>query len=286
VTQKQILDRAFVNTVNALRGKEKAYLGDLREVYRQALHEVLGTLQGYYRQAGTITPFLFGRASEIARVVTERLLALGQDTLEGLSDHLKDIYTESYYRSAWAADLATPPSLAIRFSGLPETQVLAAIATPWKGEMFSQRWFRITDQMARNMQREIATGIALGESLDDTAERIEDLWGKTGSGLEWRAEMIARTETIRAREVGRIKVFMDNSDLVLGDYWVTMEDELVCPICEPLNGKENVPEEPPIHPNCRCTKLKDWDDLWQPGDPEEPIYQPFEAWKEAHGLGD
>jgi hypothetical protein len=80
-----------------------------------------------------------------------------------------------------------------------------------------------------------------------------------------RAEMIAVTETTRAYSAGsEIGI---NSIRELGieviDIWNTNEDELVCPICGPLDGKErgnDWNENPPAHPRCRCWithKIKD-----------------------------
>ena len=93
-----------------------------------------------------------------------------------------------------------------------------------------------------------------------------------------RAEMIAVTEITRLFAEGN-KLAWEATGLVSGKVWRTAEDDLVCPICRPLNGKiveidENfslLPEEmteelltqatggaefiwqtPPAHPRCRC----------------------------------
>jgi len=73
-----------------------------------------------------------------------------------------------------------------------------------------------------------------------------------------RVENIAVTETTGAASAaGEIAV-----DATVGrneeDRWFTAEDQRVCPICAPLNGKTRsnwsrfFPDGPPAHPRCRC----------------------------------
>jgi SPP1 gp7 family putative phage head morphogenesis protein len=74
-----------------------------------------------------------------------------------------------------------------------------------------------------------------------------------------RAEMLARTEIIRAHH--QAKVAEMKSWEVEGVYVVaelaTAKDGRVCPDCAGLEGKQYSLEEAerliPVHPNCRCT---------------------------------
>jgi SPP1 gp7 family putative phage head morphogenesis protein len=86
--------------------------------------------------------------------------------------------------------------------------------------------------------------------------------------LRARAQLIARTETIRAQELTRHltwdRLQREGAlplDLVVE--WATAEDAKVCPICAPLDG-DQVPlggkfegghPHPPAHPACRCTTV-------------------------------
>jgi len=51
---------------------------------------------------------------------------------------------------------------------------------------------------------------------------------------------------------------LNQTGLQMRRVWNTANDELVCPICGPLNEQpEDVwsgdfPDGPPAHPNCRC----------------------------------
>lgn len=76
-----------------------------------------------------------------------------------------------------------------------------------------------------------------------------------------RAELIAVTETTRAAVEGEsetVRRLEEDDGIIMIAYWLTREDELVCPICGPRANKEIRPdnetqgEYPPAHPRCRC----------------------------------
>lgn len=86
----------------------------------------------------------------------------------------------------------------------------------------------------------------------DPDEIIDQAFGPS------RVENIAVTETTGAASAaGEIAV-----DATVGrseeDRWYTAEDQRVCPICAPLNGRTRsnwsrfFPDGPPAHPRCRC----------------------------------
>lgn len=73
---------------------------------------------------------------------------------------------------------------------------------------------------------------------------------------ETRAERIAVTEVTRAyseadRLVGE-QLREEYPDVPAVTTWYTNNDDLVCPVCAPKNGKRVEDERPPAHPNCRC----------------------------------
>lgn len=75
-----------------------------------------------------------------------------------------------------------------------------------------------------------------------------------------RAEMIAITEVTRASSEAtkQYQQYIAEAGLQMVRIWNTANDELVCPICGPLNGKpetewiEEHPSGPPAHVRCRC----------------------------------
>lgn len=79
------------------------------------------------------------------------------------------------------------------------------------------------------------------------------------SKAQYRMEMIARTEVLRAHNQGRIKFHGEVGVQKLE--WLAMEDERMCPVCGGLDGKvfdtDQFPSQP-AHPNCRCTSVVAW----------------------------
>lgn len=91
--------------------------------------------------------------------------------------------------------------------------------------------------------------------------------------LQYRAEMIAQTESVRAANLGLHEAYRQAVDRgALPDeavkrYWQTALDELVCVICrsipdlnpegasvsEDFFSDDGPQDNPPIHPNCRCS---------------------------------
>ena len=107
---------------------------------------------------------------------------------------------------------------------------------------------------------------------DRPADQVERMAARYESKLlRYRGETIARTEIIASAHQGQKEAWQQAVDEGLLDSsetnreWITTDDDRLCPICEPMNGQivgldeafldgdgEDV-EEPPVHPNCRCT---------------------------------
>ena len=100
-----------------------------------------------------------------------------------------------------------------------------------------------------------------------------------------RADRIGQNEAYKATQMGRNMVwsYMQSQGQLAGakKRWITARDELVCPVCAPLNGV-SIPlaqqfesqgqrfYSPGVHPNCRCEIVLDMGmDIVknQPGDP-------------------
>lgn len=100
--------------------------------------------------------------------------------------------------------------------------------------------------------------------VEDLADEIADIIGDPA-----RAEVIARTETMRASNEGQLEAWDQATEagLLTGDEskeWIVTPDDRLCPICAPMEGETaGLAEDfdvdgdkidgPPAHPNCRCT---------------------------------
>ncbi len=111
---------------------------------------------------------------------------------------------------------------------------------------------------------------ALGETSANLIRTHVGQWTQDGTPLQTlvdqlqatvfnsaRAELIAQTEITRAYAEANRTAWRE-SGVIEGMEWRTSNDELVCPVCGPLNGQQTTIDGdfdglmPPAHPRCRC----------------------------------
>lgn len=133
-----------------------------------------------------------------------------------------------------------------------------------------------------NAQRAAATTARLQALAEARIDRYAD------AALRRRALNIARTETIRAGNAGRVTGWKQMADeglidrAVFRQRWMVTADDRLCPRCAPMEGKTVIlggsfeetergvlPSQrqivsgatvahPPLHPSCRCTLVADF----------------------------
>ena len=119
----------------------------------------------------------------------------------------------------------------------------------------------LDDVTRRTMVKELAKGIKLKETKAQMIKRLQ----QKGTDLsKLRAKRIVTTETEAVAEFMRWETARMNG--VTHKTWETAQDERVCPVCSPLNGK-TVPIDkpfpdvgvsyPPAHVMCRCSAFYD-----------------------------
>jgi len=113
----------------------------------------------------------------------------------------------------------------------------------------------VSSQMSATMARTLANGLANGYGLYQVANELS----KATSMPIARARTIARTEIMHAHAEGQLDSFeaLGVEELGVLAEWSTAGDNLVCPLCAPLEGMVLTIKEArgkiPRHPNCRCT---------------------------------
>jgi len=122
-----------------------------------------------------------------------------------------------------------------------------------------------TDGIMRTIRGAIATGKGVDDIVRDLGEVVKDQESfrhagtKVFSKAQYRMEVIARTEVLRAHNLGKLKFHQAVGIQQLE--WFTMDDERMCPICRDLDGKpfpiDEFPAQP-AHPQCRCGHYPVW----------------------------
>jgi len=121
----------------------------------------------------------------------------------------------------------------------------------------------MTEEISNDLKQELERGIINGEGIGKLKARVNKVFDVGDN----RAEMIARTETNRADNNGKLlAVKGSNMDEEYNKKWVTHEDDRTSPICQRLDGQvvgvnkdfkdPGSPWEgqsPPSHVNCRSS---------------------------------
>jgi SPP1 gp7 family putative phage head morphogenesis protein len=167
--------------------------------------------------------------------------------------------------------------------------IMASMSLPFHidrvGLMFTRTFSDlkgVTDAMESIMSRILAQGMADGDGpillarklvAAINGEKIGEL-GLTDSlgryiSPKRRAEMIARTETIRAHHLATIQEYRNWGlfDIIVKGEWHTAGDDRVCSKCDALNGQiftlDEIEPMIPLHPMCRCMALPYIEELQQ-----------------------
>jgi SPP1 gp7 family putative phage head morphogenesis protein len=117
----------------------------------------------------------------------------------------------------------------------------------------------MTEELKNDLRAELERGVMNGEGITKLKERVKSVFNTTDA----RAFAIARTETNRASNAGRMAGYMQSG--MKGKFeWVSVMDDRTSAICKRMNGKRVKPGEkfvdsvtgwsgiqPPAHVNCR-----------------------------------
>jgi len=231
------LDREFarMDTV-AERLTEQKIRQDLIPAYRDSLKEVRSKISVLYEKYATDGKLSMAEVSKYNRLanlekdIAKELKGLGNKQRAATKKVIKDVYEESYYRTAFAVERDAQAKL--RFGQLPAKQVEAAVAGPivWQDSVQDH-----LNQIHRQVKRDITAGIVQGKSYPDVAKDISD---RLGTGAK-RAEKIARTECHRARETGKKESLEHAHDqgVMAKKVWVSSLDDRTRESHQELDGQ-------------------------------------------------
>jgi SPP1 gp7 family putative phage head morphogenesis protein len=332
-TQQQVLQRIENASRRALFAQEEADLRAILKLYDEAENELASQLylmhesleeavgEGDEKRVDYLKWKIL-REEQFADQVRSRLDRLRVEMTAKLSASLRaQAKTQARY-SAYAIDMATPPSIRVDTRALTDDSVDAIVNTPWEGAMFSHRTLALTDDLAREMQNIVGSGVLLGKGTDEIVRDIRNAGvGSTNTGPRYVIERIVRTEVLKAADRARHRVYADNSDVVTGEIVVATIDSRTDDDCAALDGLEidsaqaraiiesaDFADRPPFHPNCRCVTapaLKPWKDLLGLGEAPDDLeeigaedrvirdpstgrtvlvaFEPFEKWVAERG---
>lgn len=102
--------------------------------------------------------------------------------------------------------------------------------------------FQFADKLGVTTKEQLRLLIAEAQLEGWSIPKLRDeLTGVYSGWSDIRAEMIARTETIRSSNAGAIEAYKTNG--IIEKQWFTALDERVCPFCESMHGRIVATEE-------------------------------------------
>lgn len=165
---------------------------------------------------------------------------------EGLLEEVVGAQEDAAKRGVRAAGVVLDMALAW---DLVQEEVLQ-----WAREYSGALITKVTDDVREKVREIVVDGLVNGDPWNEVQKRIME------KGFpEYRAEMIARTEVIRAFTQGAVAGYKA-SGVVVGLRWLDGQPG-ACRLCSALDGKVVKIGEgfyaggdglPPRHPNCRC----------------------------------
>ena len=168
---------------------------------------------------------------------------------------------------ATAADIAIASFLDEYALGLDVENTMLSVSS-WARRYSGQLARGLTQTDKATLRRHLSAWVESSEDMPALIARVDSFLNNAP-----RARRIAVTEATRAYAEGHYAAWRE-SGVVTGVIWTTAADELVCPICRPLDGQFTAlggqewrhfskphldvglsVAGPPAHPNCRCWTL-------------------------------
>lgn len=211
----------------------------------------------------TATDPLYGTRTEaLMQQISRELEVLVNQARSTTLEAMTKGYQGSYYGNAWILDQAA--SGVVDVPMLPVEAVRAALLNPYGGTTFLDRFADARDDFVKAIRRAITQSQIAGDSIPDAIKRLSralgvDVKGIANHGLRYRLEMIARTEILRASNMGAMQIYSANRDVLKGWEFIATKSERTCEKCGHLDGVRFTFRQrryqPPLHPNCRCSLL-------------------------------
>lgn len=199
---------------------------------------------------------------------------------ESIEKPWTNLYIEDSYKRGVMRATAEMKKLKVPQPGFTDESIQATMANPFHAERVGVLYSRVFEelkgvcaQMDQQISRVLPQGLIDGDNPRTLAAKLNKVITGTGKSLDItdslgrfiparrRAEMIARTEIIRAHHQATIQQYRNwgLEGVVVKAEWSTAGDDRVCDQCAGMHGNvytlREIETMIPAHPNCRCIAL-------------------------------
>jgi SPP1 gp7 family putative phage head morphogenesis protein len=213
-------------------------------------------------------------------------LLVFDESLEEIGESIQPLWTNKFIRQAYERGVSRArsemkragyaiPEMGLEFGGIGF--MAGTVHAERIGLLYSRVYSElkgITTAMEQQIGRVLAQGLLDGDNPHVIARKLVAVINGAGVGelgltdtlgrfipARRRAEIMARTEIIRAHHLGTIQEYRNwgvaGVEIIVE--WQTAGDERVCPECASLEGRRFTLDEIegmiPVHPQCRCCAI-------------------------------
>ncbi len=245
---------------------------EIIKAYRESLKEIrteIALAYEKYASDGVLTMaemMKYGRLVKLEEAIAKQISLLTDKKTRTTKKAIKEVFSESYYYSAWA--LETGAEVSLGFTLLKPEAIEAAVLNPYDRITWPERVKDNAHILNRQIREEITRGIIQGYSYDKTARAVKE---RMDIGAT-KAIRIVQTETHRAQSQGTQAAFEKAAakGLIFKRVWVATLDSRTRDKHRMLDGQKVDVDQPfkysgmeAMYPggfgipsmdiNCRCT---------------------------------
>jgi SPP1 gp7 family putative phage head morphogenesis protein len=203
------------------------------------------------------------RLEAIKLQIQQEVEVLFGNQLDEIDEHVKDVYSESFYRTAFEVQKGI--GLGSSFAKLDDNMLAKIISKPWTadGLTFSDRVWKDKKQLIETLHRELTQSIIRGDTPNKAIASIRDLLGADGltkTQATYKARRLVMTESAFFHSQGQ----KDSYDFLEVEQYeiLAVLDKKTSEICQELDGKVFEMKDfqvgitsPPFHVFCRTTTI-------------------------------
>lgn len=198
----------FKDNIGKINGKTNslnmASERKLIQYYKNSLKDIrmqMAEVYSKYSKNGVLTyaeMAKYGRLNSLEAEISVQLKALTGKTAAEIKRLQSTVYSESYYRTAFAIEFAAQAKL--RYVLLNESAIEASVQNPISGLTLNNRLKKNRIDIISKTKQEITQGLIKGESYEKIAQRLKDVYENDLV----KTRRIVRTESHRNQSQGTL----------------------------------------------------------------------------------
>jgi SPP1 gp7 family putative phage head morphogenesis protein len=229
--------------IQAEKALERQALGIERKVilaYSKSLEEIRGEIAKYYAKYDmTYSEMMkYERLANLEKAIQEELRKLTNTNIKTLKSGLGELYTESFYRTAYAIESTAQAKLG--YAMINPNVIERAVLNPLDRITWPVRMREHSAVAVRQIREEITRGLIQGDSYRKMSQRITERVNVSAS----KAVRIVQTEAHRTQQAGRLDSILhaENKGVIMVKIWTSTLDDRTRDSHQELDGQKVKPD--------------------------------------------